>query len=101
MGQRGLSGTAKVTQSLFPPFHISCEPLQAMELFGVRTCGSYQQGRGLSHGCSLQDETSFDISDAKKSESFCSHFLGEFHVDIYILNSLSEVDIDSSCIYFP
>ena len=101
----GLSGTkaesAKVTQSLFPPFHISCEPLQALELFGSGHVVATNKGTGPHMAVQLQDETSFDIGDTNKSDWFCSHFLGEFHVDIYILDSLSEVDIDSSCIYFP
>ena len=90
-----LKPKAKVTQSLFPPFHISCEPLQAMELFGVGTCGLPTR-EGTSHGCSLQDETSFDISDTKKSEWFCSQFWVNFMLTYF--EKFDWVGIASSCI---
>ena len=78
----GLSGTkaesAKVTQSLFPPFHISCEPLQALELFGVGTCGLYQQGRGPHMAVPCKLKRVLISVMPRRSEWFCSLFWVNF-----------------------
>ena len=79
----------QVTQSLFPPFHISCEPLQAMELVGWGTCGNHKpHGRDLTQDVHQQSgiETSMlrSLIRSKEGNGFVPFFCGSFHFDIIL-----------------